>query len=194
MPQTLEPRFYYLVVLLIALLGWMLLHRRGQFRAMLKQMAAWLLIFVAVVAGIGLWQDIQSSWTPQQSVLQRGAVIQVPRSRDGHYYMTLSINDTPVNFLVDTGASEMVLTQKDATRIGIRPSDLIYSSTAVTANGQIRIAPVRLDEVALGPSIVDRGFEAWVNDSETRHSLLGMSYLQRFSTIEIRDGALTLTR
>ncbi len=53
--------------------------------------------------------------------------------------------------------------------------------------------PVRLDSFAIGP-INDNGLRAFVNQGDMAGSLLGMSYLQRYSKIEITDGALTLTR
>ena len=119
--------------------------------------------------------------------------IAVPRARDGHYYLTLTINDTPVTFLVDTGASEMVLNARDARRVGIDPQDLAYLDRATTANGEVQTARVKLDSVVLGP-IHDQDVTAWVNKGALEQSLLGMGYLQRYSGFEIRNNELILTR
>jgi aspartyl protease family protein len=117
----------------------------------------------------------------------------VPRSPDGHYYLTLDVNDMPVRFVLDTGATSIVLTQADARRAGIDPGALAYTGRASTANGTVRTAAVRLETIALGP-VVDRQVPAVVNEGEMQQSLLGMSYLQRWGSIEIAGGALTLTR
>ena len=98
-----------------------------------------------------------------------------------------------MRFVVDTGATDMVLTQTDAQRAGIDPDGLAYLGRAMTANGEVRTALVRLDEVQLG-SVTDRGVSAVVNQGEMAQSLLGMGYLQRWGRIEIAAGELILTR
>ena len=64
---------------------------------------------------------------------------------------------------------------------------------AMTANGPVETATVRLDEISLGP-ITDSNVAAVVNGGEMGTSLLGMGYLQRFASIEISNGTLTLRR
>ncbi|MCE8471200.1 TIGR02281 family clan AA aspartic protease, partial [Rhodovulum sulfidophilum] len=119
--------------------------------------------------------------------------IEVPRAPDGHYYMTVEVNGTPLHFVVDTGATDVVLTRKDAARVGLDPEDLQYFGEAHTANGTVRTAPVRLDTVAIGP-IVDRNLRAFVNAGEMHDSLLGMAYLNRFERIEFVRDRMILTR
>ncbi|WP_238318691.1 retropepsin-like aspartic protease family protein [Pseudooceanicola atlanticus] len=180
----------YLVLLGGALGGWVIYQNRGRMNQMMQGAVAWGLIFIGVVAAIGLWGDIRQSVAPRQAVLQ-GGEITVPQSPDGHYYLTAEVNGEPLRFMVDTGASDIVLTRADAARVGITEDDIVFSGRALSANGEVRIAPVRLDSVALGP-VVAQGVRAMVNDGEMRQSLMGMSYLQTFSKIEIGDGALLL--
>ncbi|MBJ6373372.1 retropepsin-like aspartic protease family protein [Sedimentitalea arenosa] len=183
----------YLILLLAMILFWFVIQNRGSLGKMAQQALAWGLIFVGVIAAIGVWDDIRHTMVPTQGVLTETGQIEVPRARDGHYYLTLGINGKPVDFLVDTGASQVVLSQSDAERLGLVTSDLAYTGRAMTANGEVRTAPVRLDTVELGP-VVDRDVRAWVNEGEMDKSLLGMTYLQRWSRIEIADGALLLSR
>ncbi|MBE9635693.1 retropepsin-like aspartic protease family protein [Salipiger mangrovisoli] len=186
-------RLGYLGLLLTALVLWMFVQHRGRLVQKLQQLAAWGLIFLAVIAAIGLWDDIRHTVAPQQSVFADQGRIELPRAPDGHYYMTLLINGTPVNFVVDTGATGMVLTRQDAERVGITPDDLAFHASARTANGAVETAPVRLDRVALG-AIEDRNLPAFVNGGEMDNSLLGMSYLQRFDRLEISGGKMVLER
>lgn len=181
----------YLVLLLAAVGGWVLVQGRHRIGRIAQQAAVWVLIFVGVIAAIGLWDDVRTTVTPSQSVLQ-GGEISVPRAPDGHYYLTMQVNGEPLRFMVDTGASDIVLTKADAAKVGIEPDQLVYSGRALSANGEVGIAPVVLDRVALGPFQSER-VRAMVNDGEMRQSLLGMRYLQRFSRIEIGEGALVLT-
>ena len=95
--------------------------------------------------------------------------------------------------MVDTGATEMVLNIDDARRAGIDVDNLAYLGRANTANGVVRTASVQLETVELG-SVLDRNFPASVNGGQMDGSLLGMTYLSRFDTLEIKDRELVLTR
>ncbi|WP_418593745.1 retropepsin-like aspartic protease family protein [Ponticoccus sp. (in: a-proteobacteria)] len=183
----------YLSVLGAALLTWLLVRGRLNLNKMAQHMAAWVLIFFGTIAAIGLWEDVRSTVLPRQSVFGEEGRIELPRAEDGHYYISLEVNGTPTRFVVDTGASAVVLTARDAQRAGLATGDLVFLSSAMTANGSVRTAPVTLDSLALGP-IVDRRMPAYVNGGEMETSLLGMTYLDRFARVEIANGRMILQR
>jgi aspartyl protease family protein len=185
-------RLAYLGLLAAALGGWFFLQVRSNIGRTLQMLAVWALIFVGVIAAYGLWTDIRRDVAPFQSMVAEN-VVSVPRSRDGHYHLRLLVNDVPVEFVVDTGASDIVLSRRDALRVGLDPETLAYTGIASTANGQVRTAPVRLDRVDLG-GISDTGLRAVVNDGDLDISLLGMGYLGLFERIEIAGDELILTR
>lgn len=185
----------YLGLLALALIVAFVLASRGRMGAVLAQAALWVLIFLGVVAAYGLWPEIEGAIRPRQAAVLTGdgAVVEVPRALDGHYYLQLDVNGAPVSFTVDTGATEIVLSRADARRAGIEPDALAYLGSALTANGQVRTARVVLEEVAL-EGVADRDVPAVVTDGELSGSLLGMTYLSRFSRIEIAGDRLILTR
>ncbi len=185
-------RLAYLVLLGLAVGGYFLAQNRTNLGKTAQQAAIWGVIFVGVIAGVGLWSDIRDDVAPRQMVVGNG-VIEVPRGTDGHYNLVLGVNGTPMPFVVDTGASGIVLTEADATRAGIDLSALVYSGRASTANGPVETARAKVAELRLG-DIVDHDVTVYVNRGEMDGSLLGMDYLQRFSRIEIVDGKLILTR
>lgn len=185
-------RLLYLGFLVVALGGWYVTQNRASLGKNLQFAAIWGFIFIGTVAVIGLWEDVQRSTSARQSAQGNGS-IEVPRARDGHYYLTLTINNMPVNFVVDTGASQIVLTEDAARRVGLTPDELLYLGSAQTANGSVPIAQVTLDHVQL-EDITDRNLRAAVNGGELFESLLGMDYLNRFSRIEIAGGRMILHR
>jgi aspartyl protease family protein len=185
-------RLAYLALLAAALGGWFFMQMRGNPGKTMQMIAVWALIFVGVIAGYGLWNDIRQEVAPSQAMLAEN-VVSVPRSNDGHYHLVLQVNGVPVEFVVDTGASEIVLSQRDAARIGLDPATLAYTGIALTANGEVRTAPVRIDRVDLG-SITDTNLRAVVNEGAMDGSLLGMGYLGLFDRIEIAGDELILTR
>jgi aspartyl protease family protein len=183
----------YLGALVSVLGGGFLLTNRLKLGQTLQMAAIWGLIFVGAIAAVGIWSDIQDELYPNQTRFDASNEITVPRSRDGHYYLTLDLNGAPTDFIVDTGATDMVLTQADAAAAGLDPAQLTYFGRAMTANGEVRTAPVRLDSVVIGPH-EDRDVAAVVNDGQMAQSLLGMGYLQRWGKIEISGGEMKLSR
>lgn len=186
-------RVIYLVLLVTVVGGYFFISHRDRLGEMMRLGLLWGLIFLGVVAAYGLWTDIRDDVMPRQTVFDEEARIEVPRAPDGHYYLSVRINGTSVPFVVDTGATDIVLSQKDAARVGINPAALDYTGLAGTANGMVRTARVYVDEVAIG-SIVDRDVALSVNQGDLDTSLLGMTYLQRYSRLEISGGKLVLER
>lgn len=183
----------YLVLLGAVVVFWFFVQNRQSLGKTAQQALVWGLIFLGVIAAVGLWDDIRNTVRPAQAVFADQGRVEVPRAPDGHYYLTLDLNGNPVEFVIDTGATNVVLSRDDAARAGIDPEGLNYVGRAMTANGEVRTAPVRLDRVSMGP-IVDENVRAWVNEGDMPMSLLGMDYLQRWSRIEIARGALVLER
>ena len=189
-------RLTYLGILIAVILGSMLMTRRGELGKIVKQAGVWLFIFVTVIAAIGMWQDIHKTQTLGATLgaeRVEGDKIIIPKQADGHYHLSLQVNDQTLVFLVDTGASQIVLSQQDATELGFKSAELNFWMQAQTANGTVRMAPVRLDTVTVG-DVSARNIQAVVNGGELRQSLLGMSYLNLFSSIEIKQDRMILTR
>jgi aspartyl protease family protein len=184
-------RLFYLVLLLLAVGGYVIVEFRQRMGQTLRTAVAWGLIFIGVMAGYGVWNDLKTDIAPQQMISQEGT-IEVPRAEDGHYYLTLTINGTPVQFMADTGATNMVLSHADARRLGIDLDSLVYLGRAQTANGTVATARVELPMVELGP-YRDNDFDAWVNQGEMEMSLLGMEYLSLYR-VEIAGDRMILRR
>lgn len=186
-------RLFYLILLGVAVGSWFFVENRQSLGKSARQAAAWGLIFLGAIAAYGLWSDIQRDVLPAQAAVNAQGQIEVPQAPDGHYYLTLQLNDAPVRFLVDTGASAIVLSQRDAERAGIDPDGLTFTGRAMTANGEVRTARTRIQDVSLA-GVEDRNVTVAVTDGALGQSLLGMDYLRRFERVEIADGRLVLSR
>jgi aspartyl protease family protein len=182
----------YLLLLLLFIGGWV---ARGRFAGRtqaLRHAGSWVVIFAVVVLAAALWDDIRSD-VPRNAIVTESGSIEIPRAADGHYYLTAEIDGERVRFLVDTGATDIVLTRRDAERVGIDTGILMFTGRAGTANGLVQTASVRLETLGVGP-LVDRDVRAQVNSGEMETSLLGMDYLRRFARIEISGDRLVLER
>lgn len=184
-------RLIYLALILAAVGGWVLVEYRNRLGQALRVAVAWGLIFVGVAAGYALWTDIRPPADARQMVTDAGA-LSVTRSADGHYYVDATVNGTPVRFMADTGASNLVLSTKDARALGIDPAALTFIGEAATANGLVRTARVTLPNLVAGP-FTDQNVEAWVTDGQMDISLMGMDYLGRYR-MEFAEGEMILSR
>src|ERR1019366_4628356 len=104
---------------------------------------------------------------------------------DGHFHVIGTVNATSVDFLIDTGASDIVLSPNDARSVGIDFPGLRFSREYETANGLGRGAPVTLESLRVGP-IQLMNLAASVNQAEMRNSLLGMTFFRNVASFEVR--------
>ena len=110
--------------------------------------------------------------------------------RRGHFSLTATVNDAPLRLVVDTGASLVALTLDDARAAGIGRSELVFNQLTHTANGTVRFAPVILREIRIGQLSIDNVPAAVIETLD--QSLLGMSFLKRLKSFEVREGALII--
>lgn len=186
------PRLIYLLILLVAVGGWALAEARANLGKSLRMMLAWGMILLGLVAGYGLWEDVRRDIAPRQTVPADGGTIEVPRGPGGHFFLTVNVQGTPLEFIVDTGATDVVLTLDDARAVGLDPDNLPFLGSARTANGPVKTAFTTVEFMAVGPARYDR-VQVAVNGGEMEESLLGMTFLSRFDKIEISNGSLILT-
>ncbi len=109
----------------------------------------------------------------------------------GHFLSQGQINGATVDFVVDTGATLVSMSSKDARRIGLsylRGKPVMMR----TANGPAAAYQVKLDTVRVG-DITLNGIDAVVMENQDMPVLLGMSFLNR--TDMRREGQnMVLTR
>ena len=117
-----------------------------------------------------------------------GAVT-LARATDGHFYVEAQVNAARIRFLVDTGASGLVLTRADALRAGIGAGD--YDALAMGAGGPVKLMPATLDRVALGP-FATHHVDAYVAEAGLPVSLLGQSYLRRLGSVTMKGDQMIL--
>lgn len=185
-------RLAYLVLLLIAVGGYLVVEFRKKPGQTSRDVLAWGLIFVAAIAAVGLWPGIRDQVMPAQKVVSPGR-IEVPLGANGHFNLRAELNGTPVEFVVDTGASSLALSERDAKRIGIDPETLPFAGWAQTANGRVQISTVTLDSVEIG-DIRDDNVPATVIRGDLDTSLMGMDYLRRFAHVGFQGETLVLER
>jgi aspartyl protease family protein len=110
----------------------------------------------------------------------------------GHFVFDAAVDDRPLTFMADTGATIVVLTYEDAKRVGLSPHSLDFSVRVQTANGVAYVAPVTLDRVRVEDITVRNVRGAVAEKGALSTNLLGMSFLGRLKGFQIQGGQLVL--
>ncbi len=113
-------------------------------------------------------------------------------SRNGHFEVEGRIDGRRMDFMVDTGASLIALTARDAAMLGIHPAERDYVATVKTANGIVRAAPVKLGMVEIDDLAVRNVAAMVMPDGALSDNLLGLSFLSRLHRFEYSEGKLVL--
>jgi aspartyl protease family protein len=187
-----------LVGLLALVSAGVLTARQFKLRETLRNIAIWAAIVAVLVLGFTFQDDlrdigmrVRSELIPGEPVTAGANEMVLSESADGQFHVIGEANGTRVEFLIDTGASDIVLSPDDAKRIGIDVSALDFSRNYETANGVGHGAPTRLETLAIGNIAFDN-VPVSVNQPEMRFSLLGVAFLKRLSSYEVRGRRLFL--
>tara|TARA_A100001037_G_scaffold49313_1_gene41235 strand:- start:8164 stop:8862 length:699 start_codon:yes stop_codon:yes gene_type:complete len=185
------------VALLAILVASAVLFRRLKPGHILKRLTIWVAIGAVLVLAYSFRHDasdlanrLMAEVMPSRGMVMDGEV-SFREHRGRHFIIDADVDGVTVQFLVDTGASDVTLAPRDARRLGFDLDRLTYDRTYRTANGIVKGAPVRLHSLKVG-HIVLSDVKASVNSVDMNRSLLGMSFLSRLSSFEVADGTLTL--
>ncbi|HVJ35435.1 MAG TPA: TIGR02281 family clan AA aspartic protease [Terriglobia bacterium] len=195
---------------LLLLVGSVALRFRSQPGTALRSLAAWLLIGLALVwvyayrfeaqeIGNRIFGELVPAHgiSASTAALPAGGSSAGPRevrfalNENGHYQVQARVNGTYITFLVDTGASDVVLSPDDARRVGFADNQLNFIERAETANGIAHVAPVTLNNLTIGPIVMAR-LPAKVNQAPMPYSLLGMRFLNQLRGWRVQQQTLIL--
>lgn len=189
----------YLIILIVMMLSAVFSKQELNWRKIFKYLLIWGGIGCVVIALYAYrfeFSDFKNRFvseinpTSPQINAQKQIILNI--AEDGHFYTRLKINNVEVLFMVDTGASDMMLNIADAKKIGIDINRLVFNKPYQTANGRSFGAIVNLKEVDVA-GIKFNNVRASVNDADMGVNLLGMSFLRRFSKYEFFQDRLILT-
>jgi aspartyl protease family protein len=125
-------------------------------------------------------------------VAGHGRNVEVVRGQGGDFSVAAHVNGKRIPMVLDTGASSVVLTQEAAKAAGLPIEILNYTVNVDTANGRTRAAAVTLDRLAIG-GLTERSVPALVvQPGQLKNNLLGMSFLNRLQSWEVRGDRLRL--
>lgn len=191
-----------LVAVLIFVGGAVATFYRGKVAQAVRHFAIWSALLVAFVGGYAYRSDLArvadtviAELRPEGSqinVYGANKAVKIKRSWSNHFIVRASITGQPVEMIVDTGASTVVLKHEDAKSLGLNMKALRYTVPVQTANGSSTAARIRLGDIFVG-DVGLGNVEALVARQGSLHqSLLGMSFLSRLRSYEFSGDFLEL--
>ncbi len=129
---------------------------------------------------------------PAQTAGSDSHSVVISPNRNGHFEVEGHIDGRRMDFMVDTGASLVALTARDAAMLGIHPAERDYVATVKTANGVVHAAPVKLSMVEINDLSVRNVAAMVMPEGALSDNLLGLSFLSRLHRFEYSDGKLVL--
>jgi aspartyl protease family protein len=185
------------IVLIVLLGSFALTLFRERFVTALQSALIWVMIALLLAIGYTYRFELQdvservlTELVPGH-VATRGHTVEIVRT-GGSFSIGAQVNGARIAMALDTGATSVVLTQEAAKAAGLPLEVLAYTVSVDTANGRARAAPVTLDRLAVG-GIIERSVPALIAPpGQLRTSLLGMSFLNRLESWQVRGDQLMM--
>lgn len=186
-------------LLLLAFLLTSFAGRKIKFSKIIKYSSYWIgaaLVFIIIYSYRFELLEVKSrvlgEINPRQARANNNGQIIINLAKDGHFYVNVKINKVPVLFMIDTGASDVVIATNDAKKIGLNIANLQFNKPYQTANGTSFGAGAIAQEIEFA-SVKFNNVPISVNSANMGTSLLGMSLLRKFKKYEFYRDKLVLT-
>lgn len=178
--------------------GLMLVLFRNHLTKALEAAVFWVVIGLLLAVGYAYRAELQEAGDRVLAELipgraaTHGQVVEIVRGKNGDFSIHTQVNGAKIAMLLDTGATSVILTQEAAKAAGL-PTDLLtYTVNVDTANGPMHAAPVTLDRIMVG-GLTERAVPALVvQPGGLKSNLLGMTFLNRLESWEVRGDKLRL--
>jgi aspartyl protease family protein len=183
-------------IICILLLVSSLAARRLSLGEVAKAALAWIAIFAALFAifsfrfeFIGIWERVKAdiSGTAGQNI--SGEAIELRRQDDGHYWLLVDINNKPVRFMVDSGATMTAINTMTAKEVGVEADG--YPIILNTANGRVAAKRANVKLLAVGSHNIEN-HAVVVSESFGDVNLLGMNFLNSMQSWRVEGNVMVL--
>jgi aspartyl protease family protein len=186
------------VAWLVLISGVLIVLFRDRITKALEAAVLWIVIALLLMLGYtyrfqlyDIADQVMAELVPGR-IADSGRTVALARAQSSDFQITTDVNGHSIPMILDTGASSVVLTNEAAKAVGLPVEVIKYTVNIATANGHTKAAEVTLDRVAVG-SIVERAVPALIaQPGQLKTSLLGMSFLNRLQSWEVRGDKLVL--
>ncbi len=159
---------------------------------------------ITLIEATGRWAKIKGSDGTIRKISTGGSIsgsYKVPKKQalkiypnsNGMYHVNGHINNTPIAFLVDTGATSVAMSERHAKKLGLNYKQKGKRSSAQTASGIVATWELKLDSVEVGGIKINYVPASVISGDHPYQVLLGMSYLKNLK-VEHSGNAMILQK
>ena len=186
----------YLIILAIIIGGSVIASNRTHWKRNLQYATGWAGIFLVLMIGYTykeqlLDSKLGSELIPGRTTIEANGSMTLHARADGHFYINATINNHKLRFMIDTGASDIMLTRETADRVGLTIAPDAKKQRYSTASGITHGLEVTIGQLRVGDFVLKRA-TAYVNQGNATTNLLGMDFLNALSSYTVEGGTMTL--
>lgn len=175
-----------------------LFSRRIGFGEIVRNILVWVAIFAVFIVGFSYQREILAVWnrvsgemtgTNEQFVV--GDTLRIRQSPDGHFWIDAMVNELPVRFLIDSGATTTAMTLRTAQSAGIDISESPFPVVLVTANGSVEAQRGTIQSLEIGP-LVAQDLPVVVAEEFGDSNVIGMNFLSKLRSWRVEGAEMVL--
>jgi aspartyl protease family protein len=163
-----------------------------------RNVLLWLAVGGVLLLGFSFQNELGDLMLRLRGALVPGYAVQtgtreltISEGEDGHYHVYATVNGVPIPFLIDTGATDIVLDPAAAKRLGFDLGSLTFDRPYGSANGIGHGASAVVESLSVGDFRLSH-VPVSINGAEMGYSLLGMAFLKRLKSYSFSGGKLIL--
>lgn len=175
-----------------------LFSRRMGFGEIIRTALAWVAIFAVFIVGfsyqneiLAVWNRVSGEVTGSNQQLVIGDTLRIRQSVDGHFWANATVNQMPVRFLIDSGATTTAMTLRTAQNAGIEISDSPFPIILSTANGSVEAQRGKIQSLQIG-SMVAKDLPVVVAEEFGDSNVIGMNFLSQLKSWRVEGREMIL--
>ena len=182
----------------LALVGSALFARRIGFGEIVRLTLIWLAIFAVFIIGfaykaefISVWNRVTSELLGENDQQVAGDTLRIRQSEDGHFWVKAMVNDTEVDFLIDSGATTTAMSVPTAKSAMAEISENGFPVIINTANGTVEAQRGSIQKLSIGP-ISAKDLPIVVAEEFGGTNVIGMNFLSRLDSWRVEGNEMIL--
>lgn len=182
----------------LVLVAGALFSRRTAIGEIVRNLLLWIAIFALFIVGFSYQNEILAVWnrvagevSGSNEQLVVGDTLRIRQSADGHFWVNATVNQTPVRFLIDSGATTTAMTLRTAQNAGVKISESPFPVVLTTANGSVQAKRGTIQQLQIGPMAV-RDLPVVVAAEFGDSNVIGMNFLSKLRSWRVEGREMVL--
>jgi aspartyl protease family protein len=175
-----------------------LFSRRIGFGEIVRTALAWVAIFAVFIVAfsykdeiLGVWNHVFAEVLGENEQQVVGNSLHIRQSTDGHFWINALVNNKPVRFLVDSGATTTAMNLETARESNVEISEIGFPTILTTANGDVEAQRGSIQTLQIG-SMTVTDLPIVVAEAFGDSNVIGMNFLSKLESWRVEGNVMIL--